>query len=67
MAQIQYVEQTNILRGRKKTLLKLYRLQSWSEKLKMKGHGGLQEFNLDNPGIKKFFAWLWKTQVKVGI
>ena len=41
--------------GVKKTLLKLHQLQSWLEKLKVKGHGGLQVFNLDNPGIKKFF------------
>ena len=50
----------------KKTLLKLYQLQSWSEKLKMKGHVGLQVFNFDNPGLKKFFPWLWKTQFKIG-
>ena len=42
--------------GIKKTLLKLHQLQSWSEKLNMKGHGGLQVFNLDNPGIKKFLT-----------
>ena len=26
----------------------------------MKGHVGLQVFNFDNPGLKKFFLWLWK-------
>ena len=46
------MEQSNILRG-KKTLLKNHQLQSWTEKLKMKGHVGLQVFNLDYPGLKK--------------